>query len=172
MDRLCAYEIDFKGLGSGKETRHYVVGDDFFAAVEGKEVKQGRVEVDLEIRPTAATFELTFQMKGYVTVECDRCLGDMQLPIDAEAKLRVKLGDENDDDGETITVAEEEGTLNLAWNLYELIALEIPIRHVHPDGECCDGMFDEADEDEVTAEEQPTDPRWDALKAILENNNN
>ena len=26
--------------------------------------------------------------------------------------------------------------MNVAWNIYEFISLEVPMRHVHPEGEC------------------------------------
>ena len=51
-------------------------------------------------------------------------------------------GDEYDDDGEMLTVPITEGTLDVSWLLYEFIALQIPMRHVHA----------ECDEDEDTEE--------------------
>ena len=80
---------------------------------------------------------------------------------------------------------ENEGVLNIAWHLYEFIVLAIPIMHTHPDGECNEAMMDkynqyvvrhidedqdDCETDDVTNESDRTDPRWDALKNISNNN--
>ena len=68
-------------------------------------------------------------------------------------------------------IIQDEGIINVAWHIYEIAALEIPIRHVHPDGECAnaseDGLWETAEEQE----EQKIDPRWAELRKILDNNN-
>ena len=63
------------------------------------------------------------------------------------------------DDGEVVTVPEREGIINVAWNIYEFAALQIPLRHVHPDGECKVLL-------PTSSEEEKTDPRWDALNKL------
>ena len=60
----------------------------------------------------------------------------MQQPVEATRTMKAKLGDEYDDDGELVIVPYTEGTLDVAWLMYEFIALEIPMRHVHADGQC------------------------------------
>ena len=109
----------------------------------------------------------------------------MEQPIETDNHLTVKLGktytEESDD---VLVVAEDEGRVNLAWFLYEFIALAIPMKHVHEPGKCNRTMAaklrkhaaynpedaDEAvDEDEETDRDEadvPTDPRWDALRQL------
>ena len=70
------------------------------------------------------------------------------------------LGDDYADDGETVTVPQREGTINVAWNIYEFAALQIPLRHVHEEGEC------KAPYPDTSPEEEGSDPRWDELKKI------
>ena len=98
----------------------------------------------------------------------------MTLPIAVDTALTAKWGDEYDDDGEVITIPEGSGEVNVAWNIYEFISLEVPLRHVHPRGEC-DGMVEQLleqyDSTEPEAEEDGCiDNRWDELKKILDNN--
>lgn len=165
------YIINLKDQISDVETYQWHVGDEFFAKVAGPEISQGDVEVALEVKKTIADYILRFSFRGTLVVTCDRCLEPMQQPVDGEQELRVKLGADFDDDGEVITISEEDGTLDVSWSIYELLALEIPIRHVHPDGQCAEGMaLDEYAAEEQEAEEAATDPRWDALKKILDNN--
>ena len=117
---------------------------------------------------------MCFKIDGEVQVQCDRCLEPMTLPIAVDTALTAKWGDEYDDDGEVITIPEGSGEVNVAWNIYEFISLEVPLRHVHPRGEC-DGMVEQLleqyDSTEPEAEEDGCiDNRWDELKKILDNN--
>lgn len=180
MDRLEAYKIDLKGMQADVETRQLQCDDAYFEAVEATEVKHGNVQATATIRQTAGAFELSMQFAGEVEVQCDRCLEPMPQPVEGEATLRVKLGDEDADDGELIVVNEADGTLDFSWLLYEQIALQIPIRHVHPDGQCTGPLADALNQggngnqsetaDGEDGEPQATDPRWDALKQLLTTN--
>lgn len=62
---------------------------------------------------------------------CALCLDDMDQPIVADQRMAVKLGDSYSEDDDLVTVAEEEGILDVAWYVYESIELNIPIKHVH-----------------------------------------
>ena len=78
------------------------------------------------------------------------------------------------------------GQIDLSWYLYEFVALHIPIRHVHPEGECDEETYQalrkhlsvmrgEGEEENESGDagneaEKETDPRWDALKKIKDNN--
>lgn len=162
MDELRTYEVDFIGLRPEGEVRHYVADDAWFQAVGGTLTRQGSVEMDVEIRPREEGFDLTVRFSGNVTVACDRCLESMQQPVSGEATLRIKLGEATVDDGDTITVAATDGVYNIAWNLYEQIALAIPMRHVH-EQPCGYAATDD--------NEPSVDPRWEALRGLKENNN-
>ena len=137
-------------------------------------------------------FELNFQIAGTVIVPCDRCLDDMDLSIETQDKLIVKFGKEYaEESDEIVIVPEEEGSINIAWFLYEFIALAIPIKHVHAAGKCNKAMaaklrkhtaisldddsvesLDEEFEESERQDAGVSDPRWDALKGLLENDNN
>ncbi len=184
MSVLARFRIDLKNLPSGGNRFCYTVEDDFFEALEVQDViRGGHVEVTLGVKRTAGVYALTFDFEGTVRVPCDRCLDDVELPIEGDGALRVKLGEEFSDDGDMVTVSEREQVVDVAWNLYEFIALALPIKHTHEEGGCNAEMqgllgnlgVDEvnegdADDDEADApgeEKQTTDPRWDKLKDIL-----
>lgn len=138
-------------------------------------------------------FEMNFTLEGTVIVPCDRCLDDMELPIETNNRLVVKFGREYaEESDEVVVIPEDEGAINVAWFLYEFIALAIPMKHVHAPGKCnkamssklkkhtakgsamSDDMDDDAADDVSFDEDSSTsvDPRWDALKGLLENDNN
>ena len=159
MEKLDGYTVDLKGMSDDTVSYRWQADNDFFSAVQGPEIKHGLLDVALRVKRTSDVYELQFQLKGEVEVSCDRCLEPMLQPIEAHCTLKVVMGDEYADDGEVVTVPEREGIINVAWNIYEFAALQIPLRHVHPDGECKVLL-------PTSSEEEKTDPRWDALNKL------
>lgn len=100
-------------------------------------------------------------------VPCDICLDPVEQPIETTQRLEVKLGKENSEEDDLVTVAEDEGILDVAWYLYEFIALAIPIKHVHAPGKCNPAMVRALEEYSAARsgeeDEQAMDPRWEAL---------
>jgi uncharacterized metal-binding protein YceD (DUF177 family) len=158
MGKLDGYIVDLKGMQSDTVSYHWQAATDFFSAVQGPEIKQGLLDVALRVKRTSCAYELTFQLKGEVEVTCDRCLEPMSQPIEAECLLRVKMGDEFADDGDVVTIPQREGTINVAWNIYEFAALQIPLRHVHA---TCEQFYSDS------SEEERIDPRWAELKKAM-----
>ena len=159
MGKLDGYIVDLKGMTSDTVSYRWQADNDFFSAVQGPEIKQGLLDVALRVKQTSDAYELEFQLKGEVEVTCDRCLEPMSQPIDALCTLRVKMGDDFADDGDVVTIPEREGTINVAWNIYEFAALQIPLRHVHEE---CESITPA-----LSQEEAPIDPRWAELKKIV-----
>ena len=170
----------------------YQLGDDFFSCLDEVEIQKGDLHVSLQVTKTSGVYELDFQTEGEVVVTCDRCLDEMNQPVKSLDQLRVRLGEEYDEQEDMIIVPEDEGTINVAWYLYEFIALSIPMKHIHEPGECNEEMLkalskhlrtivdgDDEDEDDFDFpsddeteedESRPIDPRWNELKKILDNN--
>ena len=163
--------------------------------IDGDQVQKGKVKVHFTVKRSSLMFEMNFQIEGVVMVPCDRCLDDMEIPIDTRNRLVVKFGKEYaEESDEVVVIPEEEGAINLAWFLYEFIALSIPMKHVHAPGKCNktmssklkkhtarsteDGEDDYAEdevEDDITMDEDVSsnsDPRWDGLKGLIETENN
>ena len=59
-------------------------------------------------------YELNFHTEGVVTVQCDLCLDDMEQSIDTENKLVVKFGEDYSEEDDLVTVAEDEGILDVS----------------------------------------------------------
>ena len=162
---LSQFELNLKDQLQDTETYKWHLDDQFFKEVNGAEIERGSVDVTVVAKRMAERYELSIAYEGTLQVECDRCLEPMQLPVSGEQTLKVKMGEQYDDDGEVVTISEADGTLNVAWNIYEFLALEIPLRHVHPDGECLVETLQALDT--LGAEDQlVTDPRWDALRDL------
>ncbi len=191
MGKFELYRIDLKNLTPGVHEFDYLLENKFFVDIDGDQFQKGKVHVHLTLKRTAMVFELNFHSEGIVVIPCDRCLDDMEQPIETDNRLYVKFGSEYaEESDEILIIPEDDGTLNIAWFLYEFIALAIPMKHVHAPGKCNKAMsaklsqhrarsiddedddFEDMNDNEISEQNVPTDPRWDALKGLIENDNN
>ena len=168
MCSLEQFKIHLKSLTDEVTTLDLDLDNQFFEALDSLEVRQGTLHVSVSIRKTTGFYELRFHTKGTVTVTCDRCLDDMEQPIEADNLLTVKFGTVYSEEDDVITVPEDEGILDTSWLIYEFVVLAIPIKHVHAPGKCNPAMSKALEElsadrssDEVS--DQPVDPRWSKL---------
>ncbi|MBR0038216.1 MAG: DUF177 domain-containing protein [Bacteroidales bacterium] len=182
MGKLDQYNIQLKTMAIGKSVIEYHLDNAFFALLEDVEIQKGDIKVKVLVEKQAKQSELNFELEGKVIVPCDRCLEEMNQPIKTTGHLIVRFGKEFKDDGDDIVVVpEEKGIINVSWFLYEFIELAIPIKHVHPYGQCNAGMssklsehiaIDASEEDflnmseESEADSETVDPRWEALKGL------
>ena len=171
---MCSLEflkIDLKSLKEEETSLEFDLDDTYFEALDDADVKKGSLHVSVSIRRATGFFELLFHTAGTVIIPCDRCLDDMDLPVETENRLVVKLGSEYSEEDDVIVVPENEGILDMSWLIYEFVALVIPIRHVHAPGKCNIAMtktLEELSADRSSDEEssQAIDPRWEKLKNL------
>ena len=171
MNSLELLKVDLKGMKDEETSLEFNLDDRYFESLDGAEVKKGSLHVSVSIRKATGFFELLFHTVGTVIVPCDRCLDDMEQPVETDNRLVVKLGSAYSEEDDVIVVPEDEGILDMAWFIYEFVALVIPIRHVHAPGKCNAAMTEALEElsaDRSSDEEsnQETDPRWEKLKAL------
>lgn len=171
MDSLKPLQIDMKGLSQGDNQCEFDLDDSFFAALEAAEVKKGRLHAVLTIHRQGDLFDVDIHCKGFVIVPCDLCLEEMEQPIDADDHIVVQFGDDYAEDDDLITLREDEGILDTAWPIYQSIALNIPLRHVHAPGKCNPVMMRILKEHSAARSgdgdvEKTVDSRWEALKNL------
>lgn len=168
MGNLEIFKIDLKGLKDEVSTFEFTLDNGYFEAIGATQVNGGDFTTALTVRKTAGAFELRFHSTGTAIVPCDLCLEDMKLPVDTSNRVVVRLGEEYSDDDEMVTVPADEGIIDVAWLIYEFIALAIPSRHVHAEGECNPDMVSKLES--LSAQKntgtETTDPRWSALENL------
>ena len=132
MDATDHLKIDLRALPLGTAQLDAVLDDEFFASLQQDEVHQGSVRAAITLHRTSQeTFDVECRLNGEVKVPCTMCMEPMSQPIDTTDTLKVRFGESDLDDGNAITVQWSRGVLDLSWPLYEIVALSIPIRHVH-----------------------------------------
>ena len=114
------------------------------------------------------------KISGEIYTQCNRCLGDMALPLSYSGTVYVKFTQTAANDEEDIIfLSPEEDILRLASTFYDYINLSLPYKVVHPDDEhgestCDKVMLEKLNEHTKSADNTTTtDPRWDELKKLL-----
>ena len=159
--------VRFSGLKSGVYSYDFDLGGEFFGRFENEEICGGEVHVGAVLEKNERVMMFKFSLTGEVTTQCDRCLGEIKVPIEGEETLNVRLSDEEKSDDENVAILPESAfEIDLAQWLYEYVAVRIPMQHVHPEGECDQEVtrFISAEDEEKKGDE--VDPRWEALKKL------
>lgn len=192
MGKFSAYNLPLKSLAPGTHEFEYRLDKAFFENMESADIHDADLDVKLTVVFRGDVYDLNFHITGNVVLLCDRCLDKMDFPIDTQYHIMVKYGkDYNDDSDELLEIPESDNYLNVAYMLYDTVALAIPIKHVHPLGKCNRQMSallkkhranpdsedaelenELIDEIDNIEQDRATDPRWDALKGLASDSDN
>jgi uncharacterized metal-binding protein YceD (DUF177 family) len=161
--------IQFSGLKPGFYKYSFTLDGEFFERWKNDEIRDGNVIFDVEMERKEHLLMFKFQMKGELTTMCDRCLGDLKIPVEGEEHLCVRFSDtEVCDDEDVVVLPEKSFEIDLAQWLYEYAAVRIPMQHIHPEGECDPEVtkYIKVESGEWKVESEEIDPRWEALKKL------
>ena len=159
-----AFVIPFKGLDIGNHRYDFEIGKAFFEQYSYFETDRGKISLVLELDKESSLMVFRFTLNGYMIIACDRCLSDLELPVQGEFRLIVKFGDTfQEESDEVLVIPATEATIDLSQYIFEFINLLLPIKKVHAEISQCDRSVIEKLE---KASKDKTDPRWDALKGI------
>ena len=172
--------IPFIGLKLGKHQFEYQINKEFFEDYQYDEFESCDIKVSIILEKKSTMLELHFKHKGTIHVPCDLTSEMFDFPIKGKIKLIVQFGETfNDDNEELLILPFGEHQIDVTQYIYEMIALSIPLKKIHPgikDGTLKTEALDKLNELRVNAkeqktdvkeEEEKTDPRWDQLKKLL-----
>ena len=167
MSRNVDTTVRFSGLKSGRYTYSFDLKKDFFDSFENEEICDAEVHFEAVLEKTERVMMFDFDLKGEVTTVCDRCLGELKIPIEGHESLNVRLSDTEKSDDENVAILPEGAfEIDLAQWLYEYVAVRIPMQHIHPDGECDSTVTRYIADDESLKASDSIDPRWAALNEL------
>lgn len=191
MRRKKEFDIAFSGLKIGTHEFEFQIANDFFDLFEYDEFNSVNVDVKATLIKKETLMELYLSQTGTVNIPCDVTGENFDLPIESNWQIIIKFGEEyNDDNEELLIIPYSEYQVNIAQYIYEMIALSVPVKRVHP-SIAADYEVDDFDEDDFDFlqeyneddfadenEDDPTDdsnqnknkeidPRWDELKKLL-----
>jgi uncharacterized metal-binding protein YceD (DUF177 family) len=176
MKPLKAFDIQFVGLKLGKHNYKFEIDYKFFEYFEYDDFNNVNVIVDINLVKKSTFLELNFQANGLVNVNCDLTNENYDEKLCACFDLVVNFGNEyNDENDEILILPHGEYEINVAHYIYELIALSLPLKRVHPgveDGTLGSDILKKLEDlspkciDNNTPAED-TDPRWEKLKKLI-----
>lgn len=172
------YALPISGLGEGEHHFSFDLNQEFFASFNDPDVQNGIIQAGLILEKKPDFMAIHFTFKGEVELECDRCLDYFRAQINTHQTIYVKVGEtpgELEDD--VIMIGKDEHEIEVGQIMYEYIILTLPVQRIHPEdasghSTCNPEMLKRLKElnPEVNSSKESTDPRWDALKDIIEKN--
>lgn len=159
MSNKDAYIVPLRSVQHEPVVRSLHLDNDFFASLDQDEILGGDVKVEMRARFGAGdTYVFTYKGQGAVTVNCDRCLEPTTIPVEFDEEIRVgyEEDDMNQADADLIVIPFSQTHYDTAWDIYESVALNLPLQRVHPQGECNADMMSR-----FSAEEDSEDDRTD-----------
>lgn len=136
MCDLKQYIISLPSLGDGRHEYEWKIGRDFFSARGNDDVKGADVTAYLDIQVRHGVYSVGLTCQGWIEIPCDRCLDPMRIEIDDDYDVNIRFGEEYEEKDDTIILPEEDEKFDFSQLIADSILLSIPLRHVHPEGEC------------------------------------
>jgi uncharacterized metal-binding protein YceD (DUF177 family) len=169
-----AFRVNIAGLSNKIHHFQYELGDAFFGQYGTGLVSEGAFHVDVTLDKRETLIEARFVIKGEAKLVCDRSLDPFQYPVKTNKKVVFKYGDADEElSDEIIMIHRDSDSLELGQYMYEFIALEIPIKKLHPryaeeaeDDSEGKIIYTSASADGQNEEDKDIDPRWEKLKKL------
>ncbi|RSK44498.1 YceD family protein [Hymenobacter perfusus] len=176
MKKDSPYDINIARLAD--KTHHFAFDLDrsFFEQFDQELIPDGNIHADITLTKTERLITVDFDLQGTVRQVCDRSLDDYDQEIDAQEQLLVRFGEQAQElDDNVLQITPDTQTLPLAQHLFDYIGLALPMKKLHPrfqnepdENPDADAtlIFTTRKEGEDDADDDDTDPRWNALKNL------
>ncbi len=170
MSQLEEYLISYKSLEYGEHQFSYSIGNSFFEVYNNTDIRGASLKVSVLLNKKNTHIEISFDIKGTVALNCDRCLDVFDNTINIEQTIYVKSGGEGSEEDENLYVLPEaDNEMDLSEFIDELIDVSLPMRRVHPEDKdgnptCPNNMLDYIKN--IKNEGSEIDPRWNELNKL------
>lgn len=118
---LQPFIVKLNGLASGVSRYDWKADRSFFANFENSEILDADIRVSLILHNHGVTVDAECDIEGTVTVQCDRCLENLEIPVETSFDESYVL------DGED---------LDFSQDVYDFVCIALPIQRVHEEGGC------------------------------------
>lgn len=115
------FVVKLSSLAPGANDFEWSTSPEFFEYFGNNEILTSDVSVSVQVCNHGLTVDVSCDIEGSVTIACDRCLADLEIPIETFFD-------------ETYTAEGDE--LDLRQDIYDYICTALPLQRVHPEGEC------------------------------------
>lgn len=171
MSQKNPFAIEFSAMPLGKHDFEFDINNDFFESLEFSPLEKGTLHASVIFDKTQQQlFHVSLQIEGFVAVPCDRCNQEIEIPLEIDETLVVKLTEHEDEcdlDEHIWVIMSSEHQLDLGHLFYELILTHLPIKKVHANKKDCGVDIITDLEHEQQKSEKKSDDRWNKLLDLL-----
>ena len=134
--------IPLNGLTAGENRFFWQVGKEFFESFENTEILDAQLDIDALVEKSGRYVGVDCEVRGKLVVQCDRCLEDLEMPVDVEICLSVKFGEADeseemqDGEREVVFIPVDNTELDMAQIVYDYVCTSLPLQRVHGEGGC------------------------------------
>ena len=148
--------IPLNDWAAGERKFHSHAGLEFFQQFDNSEILDADVDVDIRVvKDGRNKIEADLNLKGTVTVPCDRCLDPVRIPVEAAPS-------------ETLTPGAGDVEWDLSQAVYDFVCLSLPLQRLHPEGECDPNTVRFLSRKEQGNEEAANNSPFAALKGLFD----
>ena len=172
-----AFKVNIVGLTNTVHHFDFKVGNDFFSHYGTGLISVGSLDANVTLDKHETFIDAIFHITGTLELTCDRSLDTFDYPISVQRKLVFKYGNADEElSDEIIMIHRDSESLELGQYIYEFIALEVPMKKLHPRYQEEEGEQDDS-EGRIIYSSKPSpednkpdgediDPRWEILKKL------
>jgi len=170
MKELGRFELALHSMVDEAYHFEYEIDGRFFDELRQELVQNGNFFVRVDLEKNAEIIVLDIQHDGKVSTACDRCLEEIDLPVNDKVQIIIKFVEEDRMDDEVTYLLKGTERLNLAPFIFEAISLSLPLVNRY---DCerdekapCNDKVLSILEGREQAEREETSPVWDELKNL------
>ena len=130
--------MPLSGLAPGRTSFRWHMGKAFFGEFDNTDIQDADISVEAVVGKEGKDIYLDLRLDGSVKVICDRCLSDVELPVEAAPRFVLRFdpsAPEMEGDREVL-VAEDPSVIDLRQVAYDYVYMSLPIQRTHPEGAC------------------------------------
>ncbi len=172
------FDIEFVKLENGIHSFDYAIDGSFFESFKNLDIKGAAVNVNVILTKSDTVLYFDIKGEGYLNFLCDRCLSEMEYPVNTDFKViyhlnavETKIDEAQEVNLDIFYLSGSQYKVNISESIYQSFLSEIPmVKRCDDieDTECNSEMLDCLNEFEDSKEEKSEiDPRWEELKKLL-----
>ena len=167
------FDIEFVKLKDGVHEFDYRLEKKFFEVFDNEDILSSDIEVRAILEKSPQLMNLSLDLKGQISLSCDRCLVPLSIPVLANHhvlyKMMPEISGESKQFDDWIVLTQQDFKINLAQDCYETTLLSLPmIRNCDEmDVKPCNHQMLSKLNDLSGDGEANSDPRWEKLKELL-----
>ncbi len=119
--------IEYAGLPAGKHIFEFDIDNQFMQQYFEEPLENVfKVQSVVKLLKYNHSLQARVQLKGLVSVVCDKCLISYEYPVQYEADLLIEKGYPENSSDEILMVEENDNKINFSQYLYESVMVSLP----------------------------------------------